>query len=213
MRTTEHTLNRRRPLVSTARFVGRVIPFCVAVATLLAMSGCSGGPGTSAGSSDSSPTVGAHMAGPAAEVHVTQAAVDAKPRPWDLKTPESAVRSYLDWTTYAYRIGQSQFATPTMTPYEEVRVDSFVQYNIQQSRLLDQTLDSITFGTPSAGSTSTLVPAKEQWTYSYLSTDIGNKTLSGPYAVSYDTTYTVVKSSSGAWVVDKVEATPKGTVK
>ncbi len=182
---------------------------------LLTVAGCSGGQGTgpSTGSSDASKTVGAHMAGPAAEVHISQAAIAARPKPWVLTTPESAVRSYLDWTSYAYRIGQSSFATATMSSYEEVRVDSYVQYNIEQKRLMDQTLKSITFGTPSVGSTSTLVPAKEQWTYRYVSTETGNKTVGGPYSASYDTTYTVVKSKNGNWVVDSVKASPQGTVK
>jgi hypothetical protein len=94
-----------------------------------------------------------------------------------------------------------------------VRVDSYVQYNIEQKRLIDQTLKSITFGTPRVGSTSTLVPTKEQWTYRYVSTETGNKTVGGPYSASYDTTYTVVKAKNGNWVVDSVKASPQGTVK
>ena len=152
------------------------------------------------------------MAGPAAEVHVTQEALASKPQPWVLTTPESAVRSYLDWTSYAYRIGQSSFATATMTSYEEVRVDSYVQYNIQKSRLIDQTLKSITFGKANLEGARTIVPAKEQWTYRYVSIDTGNKTLAGPYSASYDTTYTVVKSGK-RWVVDSVKAKNLGTVK
>jgi len=187
---------------------------CLACVALLVVAGCSGsqGTGTSTGSSDASPTVGAHMAGPAAEVHVTQEALASKPQPWVLTTPESAVRSYLAWTSYAYRIGQSSFATATMSSYEEVRVDSYVQYNIQKKRLIDQTLSSITFGTPNIEGTRAIVPAKEQWTYRYVSIDTGNKTLAGPYSASYDTTYTVVKSGKG-WVVDSVKAKDLGTVK
>ena len=186
---------------------------CLACVALLVVAGCSGsqGTGTSTGSSDASPTVGAHMAGPAAEVHVTQEALASKPQPWVLTTPESAVRSYLDWTSYAYRIGQSSFATATMTSYEEVRVDSYVQYNIQKSRLIDQTLKSITFGKANIEGARAIVPAKEQWTYRYVSIDTGNKTLAGPYSASYDTTYTVVKSGKG-WVVDSVKAKDLGTV-
>jgi len=215
VRTTEHPRNGRRPLAWTARFAGPVAPLCLACVVLLAVSGCSGGgqgTGPSTGSSNSSPTVSAHMAGPAAEVHISQAAIAARPKPWVLTTPESAVRSYLDWTSYAYRIGQSSFATATMSSYEEVRVDSYVQYNIEKKRLIDQTLKSITFGTPSVGSTSTLVPAKEQWSYRYVSIDTGNKVISGPYTAKYDSTYTVVKAKNGDWVVDSVKATPQGTV-
>jgi hypothetical protein len=179
---------------------------------LLALSGC-GGQSATTGSPISTSTVGAHMAGPAATVHVSQAAVDAQPSPWNLKTPQSAVRSYLDWTAYAYRIGQSAAATATMTSYEEVRVDAYNQYNVEQKRLLAETLQSITFGKSSAGATSTLVPAVEQWTYSYLSIDTGNKVLSGPFTASYDSTYTVVKNTAGEWRVDSVLAVAKGTVK
>jgi hypothetical protein len=153
------------------------------------------------------------MGGPVVDVHVSQAVVDAKPKAMDQKTPEAAVRTYLDWTSYAYRIGQSGVANPTMSSYEEVHVNSFVQYNVQQGRLIDQRLDSITFGKQSVGATSTLVPAKESWTYSYLSIDTGNKVLGGPYTVSYDTTYTVAKDKQGVWLVDSVQATPLGPVK
>jgi len=214
VRTTEYLRNGRRPLARTARFARRLVLLGLAGAVLVAVSGCSGGStGASTGSATSSPTVGAHMAGPAADVYVTQAAVDAKPKAVNLKTPEAAVRSYLDWTTYAYRIGQSAFAAPTMSSYEGVHVDSYIQYNIEKSRLIDQTLTSITFGKPSVAGTRTLVPTVEAWTYSYLSTASGNKVLGGPFTAAYDTTYTVVKSPNGGWVVDSVDAKPKDTVK
>jgi hypothetical protein len=153
------------------------------------------------------------MAGPAAVVHVTEAAVKATPAPWVLTSPQSTVRSYLDWTSYAYRIGQSSMASVTASANEEVRVDSYNQYNIEQKRLIDQKLVALTLGTPSTGSTSTLVPAHEQWTYSYLSTAEGNKLLGGPYSASYDSTYTVIEQKKGDWVVDSVHATPRGPVK
>jgi hypothetical protein len=138
---------------------------------------------------------------------------DSRPKPWVLSTPQDAVRSYLDWTSYAYRIGMSSAASATMSPYEGVRVDGYVQYNIQKRRLMDQKAESLTFGTPSVGSTSTLVPVKEEWTYRYVSVEKGNKVLGGPYTASYDVTYTVVKSKNGDWVVDSVAAKPKGEVK
>lgn len=215
MRETEHPRDPARFLPTAPRFARVVAAGCLACAALLAVaafSGCSSG-GTSAGSSDASQTVGARMAGPIADVNVTQEALQSMPKPWVLTTPESAVRSYLDWTSYAYRIGQSQVATTTMTSYEEVRVDSCVQYNIQKKRLIDQTLTSITFGTPSVGSTSALVPAKEKWTYRYVSIETAGKTVGGPYTADYDATYTVVKSKSGDWVVDSVAVKPQGTVK
>lgn len=152
------------------------------------------------------------MAGPAVEVHISQAVLDATPPAPDLRTPEAAIRSNLAWTSYAYRIGQSTVATDTMSGEYEVLVDSYIQLNLQQKRLLDQTLDSITFGAPSVTATSVVVPARERWTYSYLSIDTGNKALAGPYEASYDTTYTVVKSSVG-WVVDSVQVKALGEVK
>ncbi|MEI6624681.1 MAG: hypothetical protein WCP28_22560, partial [Actinomycetes bacterium] len=107
---------------------------------------------------------GASMAGPVVDINVTPSAVASRPKPWVLSTPQSAVRSYLDWISYAYRTGNSSAAKATMISYEEVRVDSYVQFNIEKTQLIDQTLTSITFGKPSVGSTSTLVPAKETWT-------------------------------------------------
>jgi hypothetical protein len=153
------------------------------------------------------------MAGPAVDVHITPEALASKPAAPVLSTPESAVRSYLDWTSYAYRIGQSIVATTTMSASEEVRVDSYVQYNLEKLRLIDQTLKSVTFGKPSVGSTSTLVPAHEQWTYRYVSIETAGKVLEGPYSAAYDSIYTVVKSKQGTWVVDSVNATALGTVK
>jgi hypothetical protein len=194
------------------RLAGSAALCCLAVAALLVVPGCSGGPGTATGSSEASVPVGAAMGGPVVDINVSQAVLDATPKPADLTTPESAIRSYLDWTSYAYRIGQSEAANPVMTSVEEVHVNSFVQMNLQQYRFIDQTLDSITFGKPSVGATLAVVPAKEKWTYSYLSIEIGNKVLGGPYTVSYDTTYTVVKDGKGVWLVDLVEAKALGTV-
>lgn len=153
------------------------------------------------------------MAGAVRDVQVTREAIENTPSPWDLETPESAVRSYIDWVSYAWRIGQSQVATPTMTTYEEVRVDSYIQYNIQKERLIDQDLRSIEFGKPSETATSVVLPAQEDWTYRYVSIDQAGKTIGGPYEMSYDATYTVVEDASGAWQVDKVEAAPHGEVK
>jgi hypothetical protein len=207
---------QRRSLSSAAR-IGLVAACCCLVcASLLALTGCSGGTQAakpSPGSAEASAPVGVGMGGPPIDVNVSRAVLDAKPKPVDLKTPESAVRSYLDSTSYAFRIGISDVATPTMTGSEEVRVDSYIQINLQRERVIDQKLMSITFGKPSAGTTSTLVPAKEKWTYSYLSIAAGNELLSGPFTVRYDTTYTVVKDSNGVWLVDSVKATPLDTVK
>jgi len=153
------------------------------------------------------------MAGPPVEVHIPQSVVDAAPTPWDLSTPASAVRSYLAWVSYADRIGQSDVATPTMSANEEVRVDSYIQLYLEKSRLIDQHLASITFGHASTGTTSTLVPTKEDWTYNYLSVAEGNALVGGPYTASYDVKYTVVRQRDGSWVVDQVTAKARGSVK
>ena len=184
-------------------------------AAVLVLAGCSSSlnAGNSAGSSDESPTVGARMAGPVVDVQVTQEALDSKPKPWVLTTPEAAVRSYLDWTSYAYRIGQFEVSEPTMSVEEGVRVDAYVQLNLQKYQLIDQTLKSITFGKPSIETSRAVIPAKEKWTYRYVSIKEAGKTLSGPHSASYDTTYTLGRADKGRWLVDKVDVKALGTVK
>ena len=193
---------------------GKVALCCLACVAVLALAGCAskGSGGTGSGSADETKTIGAHMAGPEQSVNVTPEAFNTAPKDWDLSTPEGAVRSYLDWTSYSYRIAQSDISSPTMSAYEGVRVDSYIQYQLQQSQLIDQTLDSITFGKVTTEATHTLVPAKESWTYRYVSIKTAGKTVGGPYTAAYDTTYTVIKDK-GHWVVDSVDAKPVGTVK
>jgi hypothetical protein len=178
------------------------------------MTGCSSTStqGTSAASIVASAPVGAHMGGPAVDISVTATMVADTPSPWVLSSPASAVRSYLDWTSYAYRIAFSGAASATMSAAEFVRVDAYVQLNIEKKQLIDQSLTSITVGKPVVETTHTLVPTKEQWTYTYLSIAVGNEILGGPYTASYDTTYTVFKKD-GHWVVDSVAAKALGTVK
>jgi hypothetical protein len=207
--------NRSGSLPRLALRAGSLALACTICFAALAVAGCSGSTlatGSKTASKETTAGTSGHMAGPPVEVHISQETVNSAPAPWLLTTPESAVRSYLDWVSYAYRIGQSQVATPTMSAAEEVRVDSYNQYNLENKRLLDQTLKSITFGKQSKGATSTLVPAKESWTYSYLSVAEGNRRMGGPYSVDYDTAYTVVKTSRG-WVVDSVSAKALGPVK
>jgi len=215
VRTTEGAWKRLRPLGLLWHVSGTLLLVSALVGALLIATGCSKSttPNGNGVSSEATATQSGHMAGPAVEVHVPQSAVDDSPAPWNLKTPEAAVRSYLDWITYAYRIGQSGVATATMSAAEEVRIDSYNQYNLEKSRLLDQTLKAITFGKASTGATSTLLPAKESWTYSYLSVAQGNAVIGGPYSADYDSTYTLVKNSKGEWVVDSVAAKARGTVK
>jgi len=197
------------------RSFGTVTGWCLAGVVALALVGCSAGtPAASAGSgsTEASAPVGHNMAGPAQDVIVSRAALEAKPAPWVLTTPESAVRSYLDWISYGYRIGDSDVTTPTMSAGQEVHIDSYIQLNLESGRLIDQTLTSITFSTPSIEGTHTLVPAKEKWTYRYVSIKEVGKTLAGPYSASYNSTYTLVKSGKN-WVVDSVAAQAVGQVK
>lgn len=215
VRATEDRGNRRCLLPRTAKAGRRVALVCLAFGMLLAASGCAAAgsvSGAPKGSAAATGPVGANMAGPAQQVIVSRAALDARPHPWVLTTPENAVRSYLDWISYGYRIGDSTVTTATMSAAQEVHVDSYIQLNLESSRLIDQTLTSITFGKQSVEGTHTLVPAKEHWTYRYVSTKAVNQTLSGPFSASYDTTYTVVKTAGG-WVVDSVAAKALGEVK
>lgn len=216
MRTTEHTGNGRRPLSRWAWIVTRAALCWLVGVALLGAAGCSGsgsnGASSGSGSQDASGVVGAHMAGPAVDINVTSEAAASKPKPPMLTTPESAVRSYLDWVSYAYRIGTSEVAAPTMTPLEEVRIDSYTQYNLQKLQLIDQTLKSITFGKASIEGSRAIVPATEKWDYRYVSIKTAGKTVGGPYSASYDTTYTLVRSGQ-SWVVDSVDAAASGKVK
>gem|GEM_PF-721366 len=212
VRVTQNTENRSAAFGRTRLLFGAVM----LAGLLLASPGCSKavkGTGSETTGTAETTQTGSHMAGPAVEVHIPQAAVDKKPAPHNLKTPESAVRSYLAWVSYAYRIGDSQVATLTMSAEEEVRMDSYNQYNVQKGRLLDERLESIRFGTPSVGTTSTLLPAEENWTYSYISVKEGNARLAGPYTIKFESTYTVVKNKQGDWVVDSVDAKALGKVK
>lgn len=182
---------------------------CALFLTLLVLAGCAG----TKTAEEVEPTgPGYGMGGIEQDIVISRAALENKPAPWVLDTPENAVRSYLDWVSYAYRIGESQVATPTMTSYQEVRVDAYTQMQLQKSRLLDQTLESIAFGAPSQGATSTLLPAREKWSYRYVSIKVADQTLEGPYTAEYDTVYTLVSTERG-WVVDAIAVTPLSEIK
>ncbi|MCK8114948.1 hypothetical protein [Anaerosoma tenue] len=154
---------------------------------------------------------GEGMGGPAVEVQVTEEALASEPETIDLSTPEAAVRSYLDWSSYAYRIAQPRVALPTMTSYQEVRVDAYIQYNIQKGRLIDQTLESLEVQDVREGEESVEVVVKETWSYNYVSVKNAGEVISGPHEASYDAIYTVVQQGDD-WVVDAVEATALGPV-
>lgn len=124
----------------------------------------------------------------------------------DLSSPESAVRSYLDWISYAYRMAESDLASPTVTPWEGVRVDSYIELNRQDGKGLEQSLSVFEIRSQSIEGTGAVVAAYEEWRYRYFSLAQGR--YDGPeYNTSYDTTYTLVLEGD-TWLVDGVQATP-----
>lgn len=186
---------------------------CVA---LIGASGCGASTADdtkSPASGEATSPAGQGMAGSVKKVVIPRATIDAKPTPPVLTSPESAVRSYVEWVSYAYRIAESVAATPVMSPQQEVKVDSYVQFNLQESRRIDQQLESITFGTAKLTSQRAVLPATETWNYRYISISDPAKILGGPYPASYETTYTVVKNDKGDWVVDSVQVKPIGEIK
>lgn len=129
-----------------------------------------------------------------------------------LGSPEASVRSYLDWTTYAYRIMNSDVATRTMSAEEEVRVNSYLEKNRQDGVYLDQALESFNAGrVVSTGETRALVPAREVWSYRYVS--ISKGTASPFYSATYDATYAVIAKAPGTWIVDSVQVKAMGEVR
>jgi len=153
------------------------------------------------------------MAGAQMDVHINPDTLANRPVPWVLTSPQSAVKSYLDWTAYAYRIGQSVVASPTMGSAEFTRVDAYTQLNLEKAQLLDETLKAVKYGTPSVDGTQTKIPTREDWSYRYVSIKNADQTVGGPYTASYEATYTVVESHQGQWLVTAVDAKALGPVK
>jgi len=118
------------------------------------------------------------------------------------------VYSYLTWISYAYRLLDSDVATMTFSPAEEVRVNSYVELNREKGRAIDQRLvDSRIKSVVSKGVTAT-VGVRESWVYRYIDTSTA-KYSSPVLKASYDSTYTVIKGRSG-WLVDSVRVAPLG---
>ncbi|MDO8848078.1 MAG: hypothetical protein Q7W51_06805 [Coriobacteriia bacterium] len=134
-----------------------------------------------------------------------------EPAPWDLSTPELAVRSYLDWVSFSYRMANSEIPTATMTPEEAVRVDSYIQLNRMDGKGLEQFLTSLEITFASQEASTAVVTAHETWRYRYFSLET-LEYLTEEYMASYDTTYTLVAQPQG-WLVDAVEATSNEEVK
>ena len=201
---TKHDLNEKRTL---AALFGVVAAALLVSGSLVA---CGPSSGTATGSSSGSVTASSTGAmGGVASPKVTGVAAPAAP---DFTTPLAAVKSYLAWTSYAYRIGNSDVATMAFSPTEEVRVNSYVQLNKQKSRLIEQKLVVFVPGRVSVEGTRAVLPAKEDWEYRYLSLD-GTKPLTPAYKASYDTTYTLVLAGPKRWLVDTVDAKALGEVK
>lgn len=134
------------------------------------------------------------------------------PPPPMLRSPQTSVYSYLLWISYSYRILNSDVATMAFSQYEEVRVNSYVELNKEQGRAIDQRLVEFKVkGVQTKDNTAT-VTAEESWAYRYIDTRT-LKYSSDVLRAAYDTTYTVVQNAKKQWLVDKVEATPRGEVK
>jgi len=185
----------------------------VALATVvLSLAGCSKGQDVQpAEASTEEEPKGFGMGGVDQPIAILASVIEDVPEPWDLGTPESAVRSYLDWVGYAYRTAESEVASPTQSAYQLVRTDAYIQANIQEQKLLDQTLVSLELGKPSIEGSTAVVPAEEEWSYRYVSIVEAAKTISGPHTAKYKTTYTLEKTDNG-WVVDNIEVEQIGDV-
>lgn len=135
------------------------------------------------------------------------------PPPPMLRDPKTSIYSYLVWISYAYRVMNSDVASMTFSPYEEVRVNSYVEYNRQEGRAIEQTLTSIAFKSERTKGSTATVAAYEEWEYRYISTQTGKYTTA-PLKASYNTTYTVVYyPDKKQWLVDSVEASATAPIK
>jgi hypothetical protein len=178
-----------------------VVVFALAAAML---SGCGGKSATTANSSASTETT-------PGQFPATTPNPGAQPPPPALKDPRTAVYSYQLWISYAYRVLNSDVASRTFDPDEEVRVNSYVMYNFQEGRAIDQRLlVAKVKNWRSEGSTAT-VAMHEEWIYRYISTKTG-KYMSPALNAAYETTYTLVRRNDD-WVVHSVQAAPGAAVK
>lgn len=131
--------------------------------------------------------------------------------PFDISNPQAAVRTYLDWTSLAYRFANSDLATRAASPDENVRIDSYIQLNREKGQGIDQRILRIALRPVSQETSRAVIAASEEWVYRYFSLST-RKYISEELTASYDSTYTLVRFPEG-WAVDKVEADPSGAVK
>jgi hypothetical protein len=192
----------RFPLILRARRVVSAVVVTAIVLSALAVTGCTGG-----ASNRTNPS--ASVDSTASIFPPTTPNPGTPPPPPALKDPRTAVYSYLLWISYAYRVLNSDVASRTFDPSEETRVNSYVQYNFQEGRAIDQRLLVAKLKAwESSGSTAT-VSFHEEWAYRYISTATGKYTTQ-PLSASYETTYTLVRLKDN-WVVHSVEATSART--
>lgn len=199
MMTNDSSIRAARAKAAVALAAGLALALAV-----LTLAGCSGDQSTSQAGAETEEPKGYGMGGVDQPIAILASTIEDRPAPWDLGTPESAVRSYLDWVGYAYRIAESDVASPTQSAYQLVRTDAYIQANLQEQRLLDQSVTSLTFGEASIEGSTAVLPAEEEWTYRYVSIVDAGETVSGPHTAHYKTTYTLEKTESG-WVVDDIE--------
>lgn len=144
-------------------------------------------------------------------VAVTSVGEPVIPPAPDLSAPAPAVRSYLDWTSLAFRMANSSLSTHTHTPAEEVRVDSYIELNRQRGRGIEQALAAFDSSMARSGEPTALVTTQETWEYRYFSLKT-LEYLSPPHTASYEVTYTVVRQPDGRWLVGSVDARALGEV-
>lgn len=132
------------------------------------------------------------------------------PAPPRLGDPRSAVESYLDWVSYAYRVADSSAASPTMTAEELVRVDAYIQQNRLENRGIEQEVMSFEQRSLDIDGKRASLAASEKWEYRYFTLDPPAYS-SEPAEASYETTYSLVQTEAG-WVVDDIEVETVGTV-
>lgn len=128
------------------------------------------------------------------------------PSSLDLSTPEASVRTYLEWTSFSYRMANSEIATPAMTAEEWVGVDSYIEKNRQEGKGIEQFLASLEIRSDTTQESAATVATLEDWDYRYFSLDT-LAYVSDPLTASYETTYTLVLVGQ-EWFVHDVEARP-----
>lgn len=128
------------------------------------------------------------------------------PTALDLSTPEASVDTYLAWTSFSYRMANSEIATQAMTAEEWVGVDSYIEKNRQEDKGIEQFLTSFDIRSNTTQESTATVAALEEWDYRYFSLDT-LAYVSDPLTASYETTYTLVLVGQ-EWFVHDVEARP-----